>query len=64
MKIQWPFVRRLDHERLQMENYTLRDALREANKELARHRSLLAGLRAGETKMFQAIETMARGRDR
>jgi hypothetical protein len=33
------------HEAVRRENYTLRDALREANKELLKHRQLISGLR-------------------
>lgn len=43
----WPFVLRSSYERLHRENYTLRDALREANAELHKHRMLVGGLRSG-----------------
>lgn len=52
----WPFVLKRTHARIQTENYTLRDALREANDELRRHRKLIAGLRAGQVNVTQAIE--------
>lgn len=43
-------------ERVRRENYTLRDALREANAELFRHRQLLASLRRGEEEATAAVE--------
>lgn len=42
----WPFVTRRRLDALQTENYTLGDALREANAELLKHRRLLADVRA------------------
>lgn len=51
----WPWVSRRRYEALQAENYTLRDALREANKELVRHRALLSGLRNGDRRMTEAV---------
>lgn len=39
----------------QLENYTLRDALREANKELYRHRRLIASLRDGDDHTTNAV---------
>ena len=42
--------------KLQTENYVLRDALREANAELLRHRTLIAGLASGRRDMTEALE--------
>ncbi len=46
----------------QLENYTLRDALREANKELYKHRRLIASLRDGDDHTTEAV--MAAMKDR
>jgi hypothetical protein len=43
----WPLMWRSTYEQVRRENYTLRDALREANAELLKHRKLIAGLRNG-----------------
>jgi len=51
-----PFVHRREYDRLLIENFTLRDALREANAELYKHRTLIAGLRTGHTAMTAAVE--------
>lgn len=51
----WPWVTRHRYETVKQENYTLRDALREANNELWKHRQLLAGLRAGDQSMTDAV---------
>jgi hypothetical protein len=56
----WPWVTRRRYEDVKQENYTLRDALREANKELLKHRTLLAGLRAGDQRMTAAVEKAIR----
>ncbi len=55
-KHSWPLVMRYRYEELKLENYTLRDALREANSELRRHRKLLSGLRDGDRRMTAAVE--------
>ena len=54
----WPFllIRKRDHRLLTMENATLRDALRNANQELAKHRRLIAGLRIGDPEITKALE--------
>ncbi len=60
--LKWPeWLRRLAvpaHEarHLQVENFTLRDALREANIELLAHRRLIAGLRSGQADVTQAVQ--------
>lgn len=56
MKWQWPFVWRSDYNAVRLENYTLRDALRNSNAELHKHRRLLAQLRAGEQTATEAVE--------
>ena len=56
----WPWVTRWRYERLKQENYVLRDALREANNELRKHRALLSGLRAGDARMTAAVEKAIR----
>lgn len=47
--MRWPFMLKSTHEetfeKVRLENYTLRDALKEANAELVRHRKALSGLR-------------------
>lgn len=59
MKLEWPFVLRSTHAAVRTENYTLRDALREANKELVRHRQLLAGIRSGSVDVVRILDRMA-----
>jgi len=49
---------RSNHERVIRENLTLRDALREANKGLLKHRNLINSLREGRfdvTKMLEKV---------
>jgi len=52
----WPFVWRSTYERMRRENYTLRDALREANNEIKRHRRLLADIQSGRTDVVRILE--------
>jgi hypothetical protein len=59
MKFNWPFMLRSTHDAVRVENYTLRDALREANKELVKHRQLLAGLRNGQVDVVRVLDRMA-----
>lgn len=59
MKFEWPFVLRSTHAAVRTENYTLRDALREANKELVKHRRLLAGLRSGSVDVVRVLDRMS-----
>jgi hypothetical protein len=56
----WPFVLRRKFDAVRRENYTLRDALREANAELLRHRRLLAGVRAGSIDVVGALDRISR----
>jgi len=46
-KWEWPLMFKSSHEAVRAENYLLRDALKEANAELRKHRILIAGLRDG-----------------
>jgi hypothetical protein len=55
----WPFMLKSSHLAVQRENYTLRDALREANKELAKHRRLLSGLRSGQIDVVRTLNKIA-----
>lgn len=56
--MKWPLVLRSTHDAVRTENYTLRDALREANKELLAHRKLLAGIRSGRIDVVRILEKM------
>lgn len=56
MNIRWPLVFRRDYDALKTENFTLRDALREANRELHKHRMLIGGLRAGQVEVTRTLE--------
>jgi hypothetical protein len=51
----WPLMLKSTHEAVRRENYTLRDALREANKELQKHRALIGGLRSGAIDLAQTL---------
>lgn len=53
----WPLMWKSNHEEVRRENYTLRDALRSSNQELAKHRRLIAGLRSGQTEVLKSVET-------
>lgn len=50
MKFQWPFMLKSDHEKIRQENVFLRGALYEANKELKKHRKLIALLRDADPR--------------
>lgn len=56
--MRWPFMLKSTHLAVQRENYTLRDALREANKELAKHRQLLSGIRSGQVDVVTILDKM------
>lgn len=56
-KISWPLMLKSSHEAVRAENYLLRDALREANAELRKHRMLIANLRDGNK---DTADTLAR----
>ena len=60
--MRWPLVWRSSLEAARLENFTLRDALRNANEELAKHRKVLAGLRAGDRAMTEAVEKVFLGK--
>lgn len=51
-----PFVLRRNYDALATENYTPRDALRAANIELRKHRTLIGGLRDGHKQTTEALE--------
>lgn len=55
MTMKWPFMLKSTHRAVQVENYTLRDALREANNELRKHRTLISKLKAGGPETTDAI---------
>lgn len=59
MKLRLPFVLRGTHDAVQRENYTLRDALREANKELLKHRRFIAGIRSGSIDVVRSLEKIS-----
>lgn len=48
---------RSTHENVRRENYTLRDALYNANAELLKHRRLLAGIRNGCIDVVKILGT-------
>lgn len=54
--MRWPFMLKSTHEAVRRENYTLRDALREANKELLKHRQLLGGIRSGQIDVVTTLD--------
>ena len=56
----WPFVLRSTHERMIRENFSLRGAIRSANEELAKHRTLIAGLKSGQPEITRAFEKAIR----
>jgi hypothetical protein len=55
MKWRIPFVSRHEFDLLKIENMTLRDALRNANAELLKHRRLIADIRDGDGNAFDRI---------
>lgn len=56
MKIRWPLMWVSTHEAVRLENYTLRDVLREANRELRKHKELLAGLQNGTIDIVAILD--------
>lgn len=54
----WPFVRRSSYDAVRMENYTLRDVLSEANKELLKHRNLINALKTGQPDVVERLEAV------
>ena len=56
----WPFVLRSTHDRMARENFNLRGAIRSANEELARHRTLIAALKSGQPEITRAFEKAIR----
>ncbi len=61
MKWQWPLVLRSTHERLQTENWSLKQHLVETQRELMKHRRLLADL-ANADKATEDAFARARGK--
>lgn len=61
MTIHWPFILRSTHDAVRTENWSLRDALREANAELRRHRLLIGQLKAGHAETTTAFERVLAG---
>ena len=55
---------RSTYEDVQRENYTLRDALREANNELRKHRNLISGLRDGRVDVTRSLERVLDAKQR
>lgn len=53
--MEWPLMWKSDHRKTQVENHVLRDALREANSELRKHRVLIAALRDGDDHVTNAV---------
>lgn len=51
-----------DHRAMKIENMTLRDALREANAELLKHRRTIAALGAGQRDVTEQVERVLRAR--
>ena len=60
----WPFITKSRHEAVRRENWELRGAIRAANEELAKHRTLLAGLRTGQPEITRAVEKVFAAGDR
>jgi hypothetical protein len=59
--MKWPLMWVSNHRKVELENYTLRDALREANKELLKHRLLITGLRTGQEQTTRQFEKALKG---
>lgn len=55
--LRWPFALRSTLDAVNLENYTLRDALREANNEVRRHRKLLVQIQNDE-RTFNLIKKL------
>lgn len=53
--IGWPLVSKRKYHAIRLENYTLRDALREANKEIIKHRRLLIEIRDGRVDLAAIV---------
>lgn len=59
--IPFTLIRKNELRLLKLQNATLRDALRNANEELARHRRLLNDLRQGDPEVTRIIERLRHG---
>lgn len=51
----WPLMLKSTHRKVEVENHVLRDALREANAELRKHRMLIADMRDGSGQALDRI---------
>lgn len=60
-RFKWPWVSARRLEALQLENYTLRDALRESNAKVQKYRRLIARLSAGDPETTEAFERASQG---
>lgn len=56
MKSLWPLMLKSTHRAVQVENHVLRDALREANAELLKHRQTIGSLAAGSREATEQLE--------
>jgi hypothetical protein len=52
----WPWMLKSEHEDVRRENWTLKNALREANEELRKHRLLINGLKEGRIGVTRSFE--------
>lgn len=52
----WPFMLKSAHREVQVENHVLRDALREANAELRKHRQTIGALSTGQRQATEQLE--------
>jgi hypothetical protein len=55
MRFKWPLMLVSNHEKVRVENCLLRDALKEANAELRKHRVLLASLKQGNIETTDKV---------
>lgn len=58
--ISWPFMLRSKHREVQLENFTLRSALKEANADLRRYKLLVGNLRSGQEEATLQFERVMR----
>lgn len=56
MKMPWVLVKRKDWDHKCTENHVLREALRDANVEVRKHRIVLAGLSQGQEDITAPVE--------
>ncbi|HVX91203.1 MAG TPA: hypothetical protein VHC20_06305 [Candidatus Paceibacterota bacterium] len=58
MRFPFILIRRSARDPVRLENFTLRDALREANNDLRRHRELIVALKDGTVQTARNFENM------